>query len=207
MHRRDRALRGPRVLRGVLAASVATFVALMSHLAGGGAMPGWVGVLVPWVLAVAVCTLLAGRTLSLWRVALAVAVSQFLFHGLFVLGMFDAGATATLPAHHAHHAPVALTPVATDLVPSDTTMWVGHLVAAVVTVAALHRGERAVRGILTLAGDLIRTVRRRLATTLTGFLPQPRRPVTGVAAGLVLVALGWHPSSVARRGPPFALSV
>ena len=68
-------------------------------------MPGWVGIVVPWVLAVAVSTLLAGRSLSVWRLAIAVAASQFLFHGLFVLGLFGQNASAT-PPHMSVRAPL-----------------------------------------------------------------------------------------------------
>ena len=74
--------RASRALRGLIGASIATFVALLSHVAAGGAMPGWVGIALPWLLSVMVCTLLAGRALSLIRLSLAVAASQALFHCL-----------------------------------------------------------------------------------------------------------------------------
>lgn len=75
-----------RLLRGGTAATLATAVALGGHLAGGGAMPGWLGLLLPWWLAVAASTLLAGTRFSLPRMGAAVLVSQALFHGLFVAG-------------------------------------------------------------------------------------------------------------------------
>ncbi|WP_341853968.1 hypothetical protein [Brachybacterium sp. GPGPB12] len=75
-----------RLVRGGTAASIATAVALGGHLAGGGAMPAWLGILVPWWLAVAVCTPLAGAQFSLARMGVAVLASQALFHGLFSAG-------------------------------------------------------------------------------------------------------------------------
>ena len=78
--------RSTRVIRAWVAASIATFVALFWHVAAGGAMPHWLGIAVPWVLSLAVCTVLVGRALSLLRLSVAVVLSQLLFHLLFVLG-------------------------------------------------------------------------------------------------------------------------
>lgn len=78
--------RVPRALRGGAAGTVATVGALLSHLAGGGTLPAVLGIAVPWVLSLVVCVLLAGQRLSLLRLTIAVAVSQTLFHMLFVLG-------------------------------------------------------------------------------------------------------------------------
>lgn len=46
-----------------------------------------------------VCTLLAGRVLSLTRLSIAVVISQALFHVLFVLGTDPGAAGATGHAH------------------------------------------------------------------------------------------------------------
>lgn len=205
MQSRTRASRGPRVLRGVLAASVATFVALLSHLVGGGAMPGWVGVVVPWILAVAVCTLLAGRTLSLWRLTFAVVASQFLFHGLFILGMFGAPAEPSA-ALLSHHLPASATTALPGLPQADLAMWLGHAVAALVTTVFLYRGERAVRRLLALAGEIAHAVRRRV-TALAFDVAQPRRTAPVAAPAQRLAPLGRHEFSVARRGPPLLFSV
>lgn len=75
-----------RLLRGGMAASLATGVALGGHLVGGGAIPSWLGVAIPWWLAVTVCTVLAGTRFSLLRMGAAVLTSQALFHGLFTAG-------------------------------------------------------------------------------------------------------------------------
>src|SRR5690606_40199855 len=78
-----------RLMRGGTAASIATAVALGGHLAGGGAMPAWLGILVPWWLAVAGCTLLAGTRFSLARMGVVVLAIQALCHGLFRAGTPD----------------------------------------------------------------------------------------------------------------------
>ena len=53
------------------------------------------GIVAPWILALAVCTLLAGRALSLVRLASSVVVSQLLFHTLFVMGSPSASSTTS----------------------------------------------------------------------------------------------------------------
>lgn len=195
--------RAPRVLRGVAAASVATFVALLSHVAGGGAMPGPLGVVVPWVLAVMVCTLLAGRSLSLWRLALAVGLSQVIFHTLFVVGLVG-GSSQTETAHQHVHDLSAAAGAASMAGGghSDALMWVWHGIAALATVGVLYRGEHALRSLYTLASEVVATVRRHLTPSLPTSWHGPRflpRPMT---VERVLAPLGWSPDSVARRGPP-----
>lgn len=193
--------RAPRVARGVAAASVATFVALLSHVAGGGAMPGWLGIAVPWVLSVFACTLLAGRRLSLIRLSLSVLLSQVLFHVLFVLGAADAGAVAG--GHH-QHAAVTLAPLsegATAALYADSVMWGWHLVAGVVTVVAVHRGERLIAALRGLAAEITDWFRRALPTPPPSSLPDaPRAPVSTVASWSVDDAPRLAP--LRRRGPP-----
>lgn len=156
-----------RALRGAIAATVATAVALLGHVLGGGEVPGWLGVVLPWWLSVTVCTVLAGSRFSLPRMGAAVLTSQALFHGLFMAGT-PGDATSTLvappgshlghgaahghgslgdgvPAVHVHGAGAAdgLTGVEHHLHAAhlDTQMLLGHLVAALVTTLLLHRGE------------------------------------------------------------------
>ncbi|MFQ6485020.1 hypothetical protein [Brachybacterium epidermidis] len=103
-----------RLVRGAAAATVATAVALTGHVLGGGVVPSFLGVLLPWWLSVAVCTVLAGSRFSLPRMALAVTGSQALFHGLFMAGTpGDPSAHLVAPpgdhlghgVHHGHLAP------------------------------------------------------------------------------------------------------
>lgn len=78
-----------RLLRGWAAAVVATLLAAGSHTLAGSAAPGHDAGPAPivWILTLALaaplCTALAGRALSWWRLSLAVGSSQLLFHWLY----------------------------------------------------------------------------------------------------------------------------
>ena len=195
--------RAPRLARGFVAASVATFVALLSHVAGGGMVPSAIGIVVPWVFSVLVCTLLAGRGLSAVRLAIAVAASQLLFHTLFVLGTGRASATPMPAGHvHGHAAPMMMVEPAA-MVHADASMWVWHAIAAAITVWALHRGESAVRRLRDLGRELAAWARRRLLPSAPVPALLPVAPPVPARA-----FRGWHVSSVPhlssvwRRGPP-----
>lgn len=152
-------------MRGFAAASLATFAALAGHVTGGGQMPSSLGILIPWVLSFMVCVLLAGRKLSVIRLSISVVISQFLFHVLFVLGTIQPSGQAV---GHVHGAPLTL-PAATGMteaVVADSTMWVGHLLAAVVTIAVAYRGERMLLALRALAIQVARWVRRRVDAVL-----------------------------------------
>ncbi|TQJ31709.1 hypothetical protein [Microbacterium sp. SLBN-146] len=194
--------RGPRVARGLAAASIATFVALLSHIAAGGGLPGPVGVVVPWTLAVLICIALVGRRLSVWRLSLSVVVSQVLFHVLFVLGSGSAQGAAPLGHDHGVGA-TALS--SSGVAPGDIEMWIAHVIAGVATIALLHRGELVFRALLDAGAELAVVFR-------TGFVGvSPHLRVDDGPARLALVVdpaglppLGWDPRSEPRRGPPAA---
>jgi hypothetical protein len=201
-----RASRASRVTRGTTGAAVATFVALLSHVSAGGQVPGWLGIAVPLVLSVFVCTLLAGRRLSMWRLGVSVALSQFLFHVLFVVGTVSAGGVATGGHHHGPPVLLDAAPVSAAIT-GDALMWAMHAVAAVVTVAALHRGERVLARLGEIAGELSRWVRRRLV--LVVIVPAPR-PVRRVGARFFLVRTPGRRAflaGVTRRGPPLLSAI
>lgn len=166
--------RRPAVIRGSLSATLAIFIALAGHVSGGGTMPGPLGLLVPWVLSLMVSVLLAGKKLSVVRLALAVGISQFLFHVLFVLGtVTPSGAPVS---GHVHGAPLVL-PAGdgvADVVVTGGSMWIGHLVAALVTVVALHRGERLAHAATALAARAARWLQRRADATVPPALPAAR---------------------------------
>lgn len=163
-HERVQPVRRTRLARGLAAGSIATFVALVSHVAGGGAIPAPLGVVVPWVLALAVCVSLAGRRLSAIRLTLSVAVSQFLFHVLFTVGSSSVSAPA---GHHVGVIDPAIMAGAVGAgAPPDVSMWIGHALAAAATVAALYRGERAVLRIMHFAITAARRMSRAIATRL-----------------------------------------
>ncbi|WP_297082710.1 hypothetical protein [uncultured Demequina sp.] len=148
-----------RLTRAALAAAVSTFVALASHVLGGGSSPSAAGVVVPLVLSFAICMQLAGKALSLWRLGIAVTASQALFHTLFVLG---SGGTVVSGGGHSHHGG-DLTVTAMDTAAHGAhgggLMTAAHIAAAILTTAALHRAEwlleRASRGLAWLAARLL----------------------------------------------------
>ncbi len=198
MRRQDR---GARVLRGAVAASVATFVALLSHVTAGGAVPGIFGIIVPLALSFVVCVAFAGRRPSLWRLGPAVALSQVLFHALFVLGTYDTGR-----ATHVHGVATVLDGPAGPLVTADATMGGWHLVAAAVTTLAMHRGETTVALLRLLADRLVLWLRARAAIIATGPAPVPLRRVHVVLIEVVRPISLLLTASLGRRGPPlFAL--
>ncbi len=178
----------------------------MSHVSAGGAIPGWLGVAVPWILSVMVCTVLAGRKLSALRLTIAVVASQWLFHTLFVLGAVPTGAPASMPGTHSH-ALVMWDPVsdaAATMVNADTTMWFMHGIAAVVTVAALYRGERAALRVRALTAEWMAWARQQFVRAIpVPFLSPFTRVLTDTSPG-------WHVARAPqvalrhRRGPPLA---
>lgn len=190
--------RGTRVARGAVGASLATFVALLSHVTAGGEVPGWLGLVVPLALSFVVCTVLAGRRLSLWRLAPAVALSQLLFHALFVLGAHDPAA-----AGHVHGGALApLTGPDLAIVAPDAAMWGWHLVAATATTLALHRAERTLALLRTLADRAVAWLRARVAVASAVVVPTPRRRLLAEVVAVVRPTSVLLAESARRRGPP-----
>ncbi|MEV5042030.1 hypothetical protein [Microbacterium sp. LMI1x-1-1.1] len=191
-----------RVARGALAASVATWAALLSHVAGGGQVPGWLGIAVPFALSLFVCTALAGRRLSLPRLALAVTGSQLLFHTLFVIGTITPSA---MP--HEHHMALMTDAGGTAAaICADPLMWAMHGLAAVLTIALLHRGERAAQRLFAVAAEIARWVRRRILTAVLA-LEAVDRPTPAPASADVPVLRSVAVRVAAGRGPPRALAI
>jgi hypothetical protein len=137
-----------RLVRGVLCAALAVFLAGSSHAIAGGTVP-ILAVLLSFPLGALICVILAGRQLSLPRVALGVGVSQAAFHLLFDLfaGMTAAAPSMMVSAGHRHEGILAtpLTPLVAGPASSaggmDEGMIASHLVAGLVTVALVRRGE------------------------------------------------------------------
>ncbi len=192
-----------RLLRGGMAASLATLVALGGHLVGGAEMPSWLGVAVPWWLAVTVCTVLAGSRFSLPRMGAAVLSSQALFHGLFTAGTpGDPSITLVAPPgshldHGTHGAPGAGALQEPGALPGSA-VHTGHGAEGVVPAAehALHGSHADLQMLLWhLAAALVTTVLLqrgesfllRCAGLVVSVLDVLRRPPYAVALpGLVL---------------------
>ena len=189
--------RWARVARGWTAAGFATFVAALSHTLAGGAAPGVVAILVTLVISGAVCTLLAGRTLSTWRLAASIALSQALFHGVF------SGLGMPVAPRGAHHTVVLPVFDATITHPhAGAAMWLAHAAAALVTVIAFRHAERAFWG-------LADTARLLLARMLDTVIPVCPATLPALASGVcrnVPHDLTVLLSSMRHRGPPMELT-
>lgn len=192
----SRAGRATRVGRGVAAAAVATFVATLSHAAVGGELPPFANIVLALCLAAPVCVVLAGRALSWGRLALAVVVSQALFHGLLVLDL--EGAEVVGGGHHATTAFLQASPAHATTAHADSPwMWAAHALAAVVTVLAVGRGEQALRAVARFFVRALRALRpvRGLGST-DAAPPAPAR----LSLPRALTVL----STMRHRGPPLA---
>ncbi|GAB2469060.1 hypothetical protein GCM10027063_06830 [Promicromonospora xylanilytica] len=200
-----------RVLRGGLAGLSATFVALASHLAGGGQLPGPLGILVPLALSLPVCMAWTGRRLSLPGLSASVVASQLFFHVLFVLGTPTTAAAPSSAANpHAGHEMmhVATAPAvqqaghASGTAHADALMWVWHALAAVVTITVLYRGELMLLRLRELAERMATWLLRGWAV-LEGAvsLVAPRLPRV-LAATFRPLHPGTPLTPLSRRGPP-----
>lgn len=197
--------RWARLARGWFTAAVSVVVAAVSHLAGGGTLPGLLGAVLALTFAGLASVALAGKTLSRLRLSLSVLVSQFAFHLLFGLG--SGPAAAALPPHGAHQhgamlVEIAATSGSSTAMPAGSSMWLAHAVAALVTIVLLRRGERAFWALLALARTILVAVLLPLRATAC---PASLEPVR------LRLALGESPvhraSVVLRagrslRGPP-----
>ncbi|MEY9852183.1 hypothetical protein ABH923_001861 [Leifsonia sp. EB41] len=204
--------RGTRVVRGFAAAGVATLVAALFHMAGGGQAPSAVALTLSLVFSSLASIVLVGRRVALWRVTLSVAVSQFLFHALFTLspsasfsgmpmgGHLHAGMHLTLVSG-AGVAPAAVTAGPTFL-GEDVWMWLAHAAAAALTIAVLLRGERALLAVARFTFFRLRRFVDRVAA-VTPTLGTVSTPIDTVPATLhgVEALIG----ALRHRGPPRAV--
>jgi hypothetical protein len=204
--------RWARFARGWIVAVVSTFVAALSHTLGGGSAPSLLAVVVSLAFAGIVCVGLAGRTLSFWRGAVSVLVSQVIFHGLFSLGatggMLGADAIAASAIHQHSALPGLIDPTAlatsAHIPHNGVAMWLAHLGAAIVTILALRYAERAFWSLVENVRLGIRSLFIPASTAVPVAAPQCITPEAPVIAprDLVLVL-----SSMRHRGPPvFALA-
>ncbi|MET0976975.1 MAG: hypothetical protein ABWX82_15040 [Leifsonia sp.] len=197
--------RGASATRGLIAAAVATLLAGLSHTIGGGAAPLGVGSLIAFAFAALICVALAGKRLALWRLSLSVALSQLAFHGLFAV---TGGAAPVASGVAAHHESAAV--LMDRLPPMDAAMGAGHdgagmavahVGAAILTIAALHRGEHAVRAVLQAAVRVITSVVR----VVRPLSPPSMARLTARAVVTLPRDLEVVLSSMRHRGPPRAL--
>jgi hypothetical protein len=136
--------RALRVLRGSAAAFFATFAAAFSHQFAGGVSPSFFGIAVSLVISVAVCALLAGRTVSLARLTIAILASQAMYHTLF--------SSMLAPEGIAQHDMSAMTiSFSYAAQTANSAMSLSHCAAAAVTIIMFCYAEAAFWGLLTTA--------------------------------------------------------
>lgn len=189
--------RGVRFVRGWSAAVAATFIAAFSHVFSGGAAPETSVLALSLALSGLVCTVLAGRVLSLWRLSTAVVFSQGLFHGLFSLGSASSAAGTAVPtAGHAGHAAHAVAAApglpgtgAMVMDHASPLMWAGHALAALATIAVLRHGEVTAVRLITALG-------LRVVAFLPVFLP------LAVESGAPVIPADWPVRPLRNLGAP-----
>jgi hypothetical protein len=201
--------RWTRFVRGWLTAGFSVVVAAFSHVAGGGAEPGALGVVLALAFSVPLCIALTGRRASLLRLAVSVAASQLAFHVLFSLGAGSAGGPGA-SSTGGHHSPLVVTAGASDLLATagghqmamvGGSMWAAHATAALVTVVGLRWGAHCLERLALVAAQGLARVRRVLSGTPVPVSPGPRlRPVLALPGRRAppLRAIGARP----LRGPP-----
>lgn len=211
-----------RALHGSLAASFATFVALTSHVIGGGGLPTVMGIVVPLALSTLVCVLLAGRRLSLPRLSLSVLTSQSLFHLLFSVFTPMTGNHSpanALERHAMHHAGAAdpmsgmsgfmphsmsgavpMSDVGTNMhAHASPAMLLAHLIAAVLTIAMIYWSEALPAKISSFVRLVIHALLPAAVRPMS--VPNGPKPHLGVTA-ILPRHLGVLRSPVLTRGPP-----
>jgi hypothetical protein len=195
------ATRWGRVVRGLVAATIAVFVSAFAHVLAGGAVPDSGGLALAFAFAALASIALAGRTVSRIRVGVSVILSQGLFHVLF-----DLTATAHV-AHTTHTMGMTMggtmpTVTTTALMPTDGWMWLAHGVAAAITIVALAWGERAFWGLLDSA-RLALTLALRMAA-LRAETARPSEARSSSAWTLAAIPAVCLDAGLWRRGPPMA---
>lgn len=150
------ATRWARFVRGWVTALLSVFVAAFSHVVGGGSIPGQLGVTLAIVAAGLVSIALAGKSLSRVRLGISVALSQFAFHSLFSLGTGTPPMLIT-PTGSAHQHGAMVMDVASAAsgsslsIVDNSSMWIAHAAAALITIVLLRQGEAAFWGLVNLA--------------------------------------------------------
>ena len=199
--------RWARLSRGMLASGVAIFVAALFHVAGGGAAPGPLALGLSMAFATLASVALTARRLSLWRLVIAVGLSQFLFHVLFSLG--GGGVRFTAPGGMAHlHSGAHLTMTTGAMPGACRTAHVGPQPVHVADARhgrAGHRhrlrfGEQAFWGLFETARLRIARAVERLVVVPVTVGPSLATPTTREPARLR--DLGLPLARLRHRGPP-----
>ncbi len=192
--------RAGRALRGVLAGSLTTFLALAFHVFGGGVAPAAPALLGSLLATVWVCVLLAGRRMRWWSLAIAVAISQAILHAVFSVATASVVVTGLGSHTHGHDQGAVIV----SLAHGGHAMALSHVLAGVTTLAGLILGDRLLTSVLTGARRAARAL-ARLAADIAA--PLPAAPRVPVATGSSVAAFDRFLRCAPRRGPPALLAV
>jgi hypothetical protein len=155
--------RWARVLRGWTAGGFATLVAAISHAIAGGSFASTLGLLLALMFSGVTCMALAGRRLSLARLSISVLLSQFAFHLVFSAISAGGGQVIGNIGHHGGgYLLISGNQAAMNMTSIETSgwMWLAHVLAAAVTIAALRFGEAAFWGLRDSARMLVAAIWR-----------------------------------------------
>jgi hypothetical protein len=196
--------RWARFARGWLAALFSTTVAAASHTLAGGNSPSAVSLVVALAFAGVACIALTGTTLSLIRLMASVALSQLAFHVLFsTIGTSTGAAARFTGSAHDHSATLTLGADAGSGAVAhhaDGWMWLGHAVAAVLTIVALRYGESAFWRLAAIALLFVRTLFARIPAV--PLVPRPVRRARVVGHLFVPRICALLRTTLGLRGPP-----
>ena len=201
------ATRWARVVRGLTAATLATFVAALFHVAGGGTPPSVLAITLSLTFSGLAALALTGRRASTWRLAASVVISQTVFHALFSLGSRGTRFVAADGMAHLHAGSHLVATAGQQMhgngvIPDSPVMWLSHASAALVTIAALRFGEQAFWGLFATGRMRLGRVVRRATVQVAEFLAPVA--VHGDAVAAILHDLGILIGQMRHRGPPVA---
>lgn len=181
-----------RLVRGSAASSVATIIAAVSHTIGGGAAPHPLLIVALSVFLAPIAALLVGPRANILRLGAAVLLSQTVFHVLFTaLGATASQTTTGVGTGHQHV--MTLGPVDEGLA-ADAGMIGAHIVAGILTIILLARGESVLRAI----ARWVRAALRVRLPHLPGDWPSPASAPESVRVFVPALRIG----DASRRGPP-----
>ena len=192
-----------RAVRGALAGSLTTFLALAFHVFGGGAVPDAAAIVGSLLAAVWICTMLAGRRLRALLLVVAISVAQLVLHTVFSMATATAVVVPADAGAHQHGAYQHSDTVIGAITHAGHAMWAAHAAAGAVTVLGILFGDRVLAGLSELGS---RVVARLLVAVLSPSPVSAARVPLPVAPSILALA-DRACSLVARRGPPAFISV
>lgn len=191
--------RRARVAGAASVAAVSTLVAAIAHATAGGGWPNAATLLIALLASVFLTLPLVGARLRSWRLGLAVAVDQLVFHALFA----SIGSATAVPgsATHAHHDALPALLLGAESATTGLGMGAHHAIAAGLSFALLRGGWALVLAAVAAGAELLLRGLRRLPSPSS---LSARRLVAVPAEPRPAHALDVLRHGLQRRGPPVA---